>query len=99
MRTSRTVRGHLRTGYSHPEHRRIAPKLDQPGVFQCTILRALELRREYRDVFLLKEIQGHTLTEIAAILGISVDTVLARWKRARRDLGGVPDSDVVEHMQ
>jgi DNA-directed RNA polymerase specialized sigma24 family protein len=93
MKTSR------RTGHSHPERRSVVSRLDQPGAFQCTILRALELRREYREVFLLKEIQGHTLAEIAAILGISVDTVLVRWKRARRDLRGVPGSDALEHMQ
>jgi DNA-directed RNA polymerase specialized sigma24 family protein len=99
MRTSQTVRSRLRTGHSHPEHRRVASSFDQPGAFQCTILRALELRKEYRDVFLLKEIQGYTLAEVATILGISVDTVLARWKRARRDLGGVPGFDALEHMQ
>jgi DNA-directed RNA polymerase specialized sigma24 family protein len=99
MRTDQTVRSHSTTGRSYPQHRRIASRLDQPGVFQCTILRALELRKEYRDVFLLKEIQGYTLAEVATILGIGVDTVLARWKRARRDLGGVPGSDALEQMQ
>ena len=34
--------------------------LEQPGAFQCAILRAFELPKGYRDVFLLKEIQGHT---------------------------------------
>jgi DNA-directed RNA polymerase specialized sigma24 family protein len=99
MRTSQTVRSDLRAGYSYPEHRGAMARLDEPGAFQCTILRALELRKEYRDVFLLKEIQGHTLAEIAAILGISLETVMSRWKRARRDLWGVPDSDALEHSQ
>jgi DNA-directed RNA polymerase specialized sigma24 family protein len=99
MRTNPTVRAQVRTGYSQPELRKLRPILEQPGAFQCLILRALELRREYRDVFLLKEIQGHTPAEIAAILGISVDTVLLRWKRARRDLGGVADSDALEQRQ
>jgi DNA-directed RNA polymerase specialized sigma24 family protein len=98
MRTSAKVRGHAGPGHAHPEQRKLAATLDRPGAFQCLILRALELRREYRDVFLLKEIQGHTPAEIAAMLGISVETVLSRWKRARRDLGGVPDSNAFEQM-
>ncbi len=77
-----------------------APKplsgMDKPGAFQCTILRALELPKAYRDVFLLKEIQGHNLAEIAAILGISIDTALVRLKRARREIGHLGDSVAVE---
>ncbi len=69
--------------------------LESPGAFQCLILRALELPKAYRDVFLLKEIQGHGLTEIAAILGISTDTVMVRLKRARREIGHRGDSDAM----
>jgi DNA-directed RNA polymerase specialized sigma24 family protein len=71
--------------------------MEKPGVFQCSILRALELPKAYRDVFLLKEIQGHTFAEIAAILGISIDTALVRLKRARREIGHLGDSDAMEH--
>ena len=67
----------------------------QPGAFQCTILRALELPRAHRDVFLLRDIQGHTLKEVAAILGISIDTARLRLRRARRDIGHVPDCDTI----
>ena len=73
------------------------PAREGPGVFQCVILRAFELRKGYRDVFLLKEIQGYSLGEIAAILGISIDTALARLKRARRAIGHLGDSDAMEH--
>ena len=73
--------------------------LRRPGVFQCVILRALELPRAHREVFLLKEIQGHSLTEIAAFLGISIDTVRVRWKRARREIGHLGDSDARERAQ
>jgi RNA polymerase sigma factor (sigma-70 family) len=69
--------------------------LESPGAFQCLILRALELPKAYRDVFLLKEIQGHGLSEIAAILGISTDTVMVRLKRARREIGHGGDSDAM----
>jgi len=54
------------------------------------------LSKAYRDVFLLKEIQGHTLAEIAAILGISIDTALVRWQRARREIGHWDDSGATE---
>jgi DNA-directed RNA polymerase specialized sigma24 family protein len=71
-----------------------APGLEKPGAFQCMMLRAFELPKAYRDVFLLKEVQGHALAEIAAILGISTDTALARLKRARREMGhtGTPEA-------
>ncbi len=59
----------------------------QPGSFQCSLLRAFELPKAYRDVFLLKDIQGYTLAEIAGILKISIDTALQRLKRARREVG------------
>lgn len=69
---------------------------EQPGAFQCTILRALELPKPHREVFLLGDIQGHTLTEIAAILGISIETARVRLNRARREIGHLGDSDAVE---
>ena len=70
--------------------------LERPGTFQLTLLRAFGLSKAYRDVFLLKEIQGHTLAEIAAILGISIDTALVRWQRARREIGHWDDSGATE---
>ena len=73
--------------------------LDRPGAFQCAILRALELPKVYREVFLLKEIQGHSLAEIAAILGISIDTARVRLERARREIGHLDDSDVRGHSR
>ena len=76
--------------------RRPVSGFEQPGAFQCTILRALELPKAHREVFLLGDIQGHTLTEIAAILGISIDTALARWKSAHREIGHRDDSDAME---
>src|SRR5438445_8820168 len=78
MRASHPVRGRLLHA-SLPEEgkspsRMERPGMEQPGIFQLTLLRAFGLSKAYRDVFLLKEIQGHTLAEIAAILGISIDT-------------------------
>ena len=72
---------------------------ESPGTFQCLLLRAFELPKSDRDVFLLQEIQGYSLTEIAAMLGISIDTATVRLKRARREIGHLGDSDAMEHGQ
>ncbi len=66
--------------------------MEEPGTFQLTLLRSLELPKTDREVFLLKEIQGHTLEEIAARLGISLETARARLKRARREIGQIETS-------
>src|SRR5580692_9013871 len=79
MRPSPTIRSVTHTSSLHV--RKPMAGLESPGAFQCMILRALELPKAYRDVFLLKEIQGHGLAEIAAILGISTDAVTVRLKR------------------
>jgi DNA-directed RNA polymerase specialized sigma24 family protein len=84
---------------STPQVRKPVTGLEGPGAFQCAILRAFELPEGYRDVFLLKEIQGYTLAEIAAILGISIDTALARLKIARREIGHPGDSEAMEHAE
>jgi DNA-directed RNA polymerase specialized sigma24 family protein len=79
--------------------RKNASSIHEPGAFQCTLLRAFELRKSYRDVFLLKEIQGYSLAEIAAILGISIDTTLARLQRAQREIGSLNGSGATERAR
>ena len=79
--------------------RRAVAGFDRSGAFQGTILRALELPMDHGEVFLLKDIQGHTLTEIAAILGISIETALVRLKHARREIGHLGDSDATGHAR
>ena len=103
MTTSTAVRRRLATGNSNRDQRKCSPgmeqpDLDKPGSFQCAVLRAFDLPKAYREVFLLKEIQGYTLAEIAATLGISPDTALTRWKRARRNLRRPGDSDAMEQQ-
>ncbi|MBI2059510.1 MAG: RNA polymerase sigma factor [Nitrospirae bacterium] len=44
------------------------------------------LRPEERTLLVLREREGHSYTEIAAILGCSVDAVKARLRRARQSL-------------
>ena len=95
MRTSHPVRGRLLRN-TLPGDGKTPSGMEQPGIFQLTLLRAFGLSKAYRDVFLLKEIQGHTLAEIAAILGISIDTALVRLQRARREIGHWDDSGATE---
>lgn len=70
--------------------------MEAPGAFQLMLLRALELPKADRDVFLLKEVQGHTLAEISTILGITAETALVRLRRARREVGRLDDSHALE---
>lgn len=79
-----------------PPPRKLVSRMAVPGAFQCMLLKAFELSRPYRDVFLLKEMQGHSLAEISSILGISIDAVSIRLKRAHRAIGPLGDSDAVE---
>ncbi len=92
MRPIYTARERSMTYGCSLRNRKPAAGLEQPGAFQCTILRALELPKPHREVFLLKDIQGHTLTEIAAILGISIETARVRLLRARREIGSLEHS-------
>jgi len=97
MRPSQTQRSVTHMSSLHA--RRPLAGLESPGAFQLTILKALEMPKAYRDVFLLKEIQGYGLAEIAAILGIGIDTVIVRLKRARREIGQGADSDARERVR
>jgi predicted DNA-binding protein (UPF0251 family) len=99
MRLHHTVRGRSMTFARSLHTKRPASGLEKPGLFQCTILRALELPKAHREVFLLKDIQGHTFTEIAAILGISIETARVRLKRARREIGHLGDSGAMGREQ
>ena len=108
MTTSTAIRRRLTVGGANRDPRKRTaeidkpgsdkPGSDKPGSFQCAILRAFDLPKAYREVFLLKEIQGYTLAEIAAVLGISPDTALMRWKRARRNIRRPGDSDALEQL-
>jgi RNA polymerase sigma factor (sigma-70 family) len=79
--------------------RKTPSRLERPGAFQLAVLQALELPRHYRDVFFLKDIQGHSLIEIAAILGITTETARVRLRRARRAIGQLGDSVAMGRVQ
>jgi predicted DNA-binding protein (UPF0251 family) len=63
------------------------------GVMQAVLMHALQLKRRCREVFLLCDVQRHSIPEAAMILGISRTAVSRRLHRARRRM-----SEVVEHL-
>jgi RNA polymerase sigma factor (sigma-70 family) len=68
-----------------PDFSPIARREEQAS-FQLTLLRAFQLPPACRDVFVLKDIQGYTLPEVAAALGITKDVVTKHLRRARREM-------------
>jgi DNA-directed RNA polymerase specialized sigma24 family protein len=54
--------------------------------FQAIVMQALQLRRTYREVFILCEIKGYTAAEAAEILGISAAAAERRLQQARRQM-------------
>jgi len=66
------------------EHRSIPA-----GVMQAVLMHALQLRRSCREVFLLCDIQRHSLADAATILGISQVVAKRRLRLARRRMDDV----------
>ena len=64
----------------------IEPGGDYGRLFQLTLLRAMLLPAPRRDVFLLREIQGFTLPEVATVLGITTKDVRKHLRRAKREM-------------
>ena len=50
------------------------------------MLRALLLPPRCRDVFVLTEMHGYTMPEVAKVLGISKDSVEKHLRRALREM-------------
>src|SRR5258705_2120550 len=64
------------------------------------VRRALEtLPMDFREVLVLRELEGLSYKEIAAVVGIPLGTVMSRLARARERLAGVlaPSEMSVEH--
>jgi DNA-directed RNA polymerase specialized sigma24 family protein len=59
------------------------------GVMQAVLMHALQLRRSCREMFLLCDIQRHSVAEAAAILGISRTAAKRRLLLARRRMDEV----------
>jgi DNA-directed RNA polymerase specialized sigma24 family protein len=56
---------------------------------QAVLMHALQLRKSCREVFLLCDIQRHSLAEAAQILGISRASANRRLRLARRRMDEV----------
>lgn len=54
------------------------------GIVQAVLMHALQLRRSWREVFLLCDVQRCSLAEAALILGISRITAKRRLQLARQ---------------
>ncbi|HSY62972.1 MAG TPA: sigma factor-like helix-turn-helix DNA-binding protein [Terriglobales bacterium] len=72
--------------------------LRQQGTVSCAamkamLMHALQLRRGCREMFLLCDVQHHTLTEAALILGISQVAAKRRLLLARRGM-----HEAIEHL-
>jgi len=59
------------------------------GVMQAVLMHALQLRKSCREVFLLCDIQRHSLADAAEILGISRGAAVRRLRLARRRMDEV----------
>lgn len=99
MRRHLGIRGHSVSHKPLLRARKSLTGMEQPGAFQCMLLRAFELPKMDRDVFLLKQVHGHSPAKIAAILGISVETVLARLETARHAIGRFDNSGAIERAR
>ena len=64
-----------------------------PGVMQAVLMHALQLRRNSREVFLLCDIQRHSISDAAEILGISRAVAHKRLRLARKRM-----DDVIERL-
>ncbi len=58
------------------------------GVLQAVLMNAWQLRRECREVYVLCDIQGCSVTETADTLGMTLETVMTRLKSARSQMEG-----------
>ena len=73
-----------------PQERLLAERSRIPsGVMQVVLMHALQLRRSCREIFLLCEIQGHSVGEAAVILGISSSAAKRRLLVAQRRMDEV----------
>jgi DNA-directed RNA polymerase specialized sigma24 family protein len=65
------------------------PRNIPSGVMQAVLMHALQLRKSCREVFLLCDIQRHSVAEAAQILGIRRATANRRLRQARRRMAEV----------
>jgi DNA-directed RNA polymerase specialized sigma24 family protein len=66
---------------------------------QAVLMHAFQLRRSCREVFLLCDIQRHSISEAAEILGITRAAAYKRLRLARRRMDEVIDRLCAPHGQ
>jgi predicted DNA-binding protein (UPF0251 family) len=69
------------------------------GVMQAVLMHALQLRRSCREVFLLCDIQRHSISEAAEILGITRAAAYKRLRLARQRMDEVIERLCAPHRQ
>jgi DNA-directed RNA polymerase specialized sigma24 family protein len=62
----------------------VAPGFEESADHQLRLLRAFDLPPLYREVVVLRELHGHAVPEIAALLGVSRSAVEKCLRRAER---------------
>ncbi len=62
------------------------PDVRTDRLFQVTMFRALLLQPRCRDVYVLTELHGYTLPEVARVLGISKESAKKHLRRALREM-------------
>jgi RNA polymerase sigma factor (sigma-70 family) len=82
------IRGRQTNEHSS-EDSAVKPREGTDRLFQLTMLRALLLPPRCRDVFVLAEMHGYTLPEVAEVLGISKDDVRKQLRRALREIQSI----------
>lgn len=80
------IRGRQSKGQELVGASSVKPGAEPNQLFQLTMLRALLLPPRCRDVFVLAEMHGYTLLEVATVLGISKDDVKKHLRRAIREM-------------
>lgn len=81
--------GHEET-YEQEEHYNPIEEHMERMAMQDVMTRALnELKKEYKEILVLRDMQGHTYDEIAEVLDLSSGTVKSRLSRARQALKNI----------
>jgi RNA polymerase sigma factor (sigma-70 family) len=62
------------------------PGRETDRLFQLTMLRAMLLQPRRRDVFVLTELHGYSLAEVARVLGISRESARKHLRQALREM-------------
>ena len=84
FRLMRRMRGHIELSDSLADPRQTPDeRVEQADLLEKVRSAIAALEPDYREVFLLRDVEGHSGTEVAAKLGLSLPAVKSRLHRAR----------------